>query len=101
MKPVMVVSANDLVEASAYSEVLKAAEGCDGSFLVKEMETYFPGGYVTMDGDRIVDIVEKPGTGNEPSKFVNIVVHVHNESCRQDESELLNCLLFASKMRWP
>lgn len=43
-----------------------------------EVEEYFPGGYVEVDGDlRISNIIEKPGAGNEPSNLVNIVAHVH------------------------
>jgi len=79
--PIMVVAGTDIVETSAYKEVLRLATqpGVDGVILGKHMDTYFPGGYMTVDGDRVIDIVEKPGEGNEPSNFVNIVVHVHND----------------------
>ena len=44
------------------------------------MQEYFPGGYVAVNGDSEIEhIIEKPGEGNEPSKLVNIVVHLHNE----------------------
>lgn len=35
-------------------------------------ETYFPGGYLVTDGDRVVSIQEKPGVGKEPSKYVYV-----------------------------
>lgn len=79
--PVMVVAGTDIVETSGYREVLRLAKepGVDGVILGKHMDRYFPGGYMTVEGDRVTDIVEKPGEGNEPSNFVNIVVHVHND----------------------
>lgn len=36
-------------------------------------EKYFPGGYFTLQDDKVIGIVEKPGEGNEPSKIVNLV----------------------------
>lgn len=80
--PVMIVAGTDIVDTDGYKEVLRLAAqpGVDGVILGKHMETYFPGGYMTMQPDgRVTDIVEKPGEGNEPSSLVNIVVHVHND----------------------
>lgn len=76
---VLVVAGTDLVDAGAYAAVLEAAAkpGTDGVFLAKRMTTYFPGGYLTVDGERIVAIVEKPKPGEEPSDLVNIVIHAH------------------------
>lgn len=46
-----------------------------------EMQRYFPGGYLIVEGDgKITGIVEKPGAGNEPSNLVNIVAHIHSHS---------------------
>lgn len=76
---VLVVAGTDLVDVSAYQSVLAAAAkaGTDGVFLAKRMSTYFPGGYISAEGDRIVSIVEKPKPGTEPSDLVNIVIHAH------------------------
>ncbi len=39
-----------------------------------KVEKYFPGGYLILDEDNYVTrVVEKPGEGNEPSKFVKFV----------------------------
>jgi bifunctional UDP-N-acetylglucosamine pyrophosphorylase/glucosamine-1-phosphate N-acetyltransferase len=48
--------------------------------LAKQMTTHFPGGYISVDGDRIVGIVEKPKPGEEPSDLVNIVIHAHKRA---------------------
>jgi len=79
--PVMIVGGNDVVEPEAYAALLKAAsrKGVDGAILAQKVRRYFPGGYLTVQRGRVTDIVEKPGEGNEPSKLVNIVAHVHNE----------------------
>ncbi len=73
-----VVSSNDVVEMKAYELMHKAAQQEGDSFLLAyEVSNYFPGGYLRMDGERIVEIVEKPDPGKEPSRWVNIVLHLH------------------------
>src|SRR3989338_712154 len=67
-EPVLIVSGNDVVEADAYRSVL-----------AKKMHAYFPGGYLTMKGTSVAGIVEKPKPGEEPSNFVTIVAHAHND----------------------
>ncbi|MBP9850441.1 MAG: NTP transferase domain-containing protein [Candidatus Peribacteraceae bacterium] len=78
-KPVMIVSGNDVIDVSAYKGLLKQSKNLSrgGLLLARRVTQYFPGGYLTVKGKRITDIVEKPGAGNEPSDLVNIVAHVH------------------------
>ncbi len=87
--PVMVVGGNDVIEPGAYRALLKAAsrKGVDGALLAQKVKRYFPGGYLSVKRGKITNIVEKPGEGNEPSKLVNIVAHVH-----QNPSALLKLL---------
>lgn len=79
--PVMIVGGNDVIDPAAYGALRKAAakKGVDGAILAFKVNHYFPGGYLTMDGGRVTGIQEKPGAGKEPSRFVNIVAHVHND----------------------
>jgi len=87
-EPVMIVSANDVIESSAYASVATAiTKGIGGALLAYKVSSYFPGGYVTVEKDRITGIMEKPGAGNEPSDLVNIVAHAH-----ADASVLLDAL---------
>lgn len=81
---VLIVCGNDLVDDAAITGVLHAAksDGRAGAILGKRMQTYFPGGYLTVDGGVAKGIVEKPGEGNEPSDLVNIELHVHNDASR-------------------
>ncbi len=80
--PVMIVSGNDVIDPEGYKALLKEAakKGVDGALLAQKVETYFPGGYLTLKGQRITGIIEKPGAGQEPSDLVNIVAHVHNDA---------------------
>jgi NDP-sugar pyrophosphorylase family protein len=76
---VYVTQAHDVVEQRLHAEVLErwshgGLMGLLGAVRVKE---YFPGGYLTLEGDRVTSVVEKPGAGNEPSDLVNLVAHVH------------------------
>lgn len=72
-RPVLIVNPNDIFDTSLYSEVLEKSEGEDGLMVSIEVEKYFPGGYLELDADRVVSVVEKPGEGNQPSNFVKIV----------------------------
>ncbi|KKW39788.1 MAG: Nucleotidyl transferase [Candidatus Peribacteria bacterium GW2011_GWC2_54_8] len=79
-EPVMLVSGNDVIHPSGYASLQKRAKGVAGALLAQKVNQYFPGGYLELDGDRIVSIIEKPGEGNEPGNLVNIVAHVHNNA---------------------
>lgn len=77
--PVAIISGNDVVDESAYAALFAALDSnADSVLLAKEVSEYFPGGYLRVDAEnRVLDIVEKPGAGNEPSNLVNIVLHGH------------------------
>lgn len=75
-EPVVILGGNDYVENQAYTDILEALEKNDGVILGKNIESYFPGGYLLVDeNNRIKSIIEKPGEGNEPSNKINIVLH--------------------------
>lgn len=75
--PLFIVSGNDVVNPSIYKTLLSSTE--DGAILAYQIEQYFPGGYLTIDGDRATGIIEKPGEGNEPSNLINLVAHIHRD----------------------
>ena len=72
--PTLIVSTNDVIEASAIKKVI-GSKNCDGAILAQRVKEYFPGGYLKTSGKKIINIVEKPKPGKEPSDFVNIVCH--------------------------
>lgn len=78
---VLIVSGNDVIDPSAYKAVIDAAKKVDGgALLAQEVTSYFPGGYLVVDDEKVTGIIEKPGEGKEPSNLVNIVAHVHNNA---------------------
>ncbi len=77
--PLLVAQAHDVVEPTLYQAFLDRARrgGLDGLLTGKRVHEYFPGGYLTVDGDRVTGLVEKPEPGQEPSDLVNLVLHWH------------------------
>lgn len=79
---ILIVGGNDVIEHTAYHATIEAGRqtGRSGAILAQTVSRYFPGGYLSVAGDRITGIVEKPGAGNEPSNLVNIVCHYHSSA---------------------
>src|SRR3989344_656613 len=69
---VLIVNAEDILDPKVFQAVL----GVSGEVVLtgRKTEKYFPGGYLKLEGERVVGIVEKPGEGNEPSDLVKLVV---------------------------
>jgi len=77
---VLIMNGNDIFEENLFQQVIKTAEKKDinGVIVGKEVQKYFPGGYLQLDEKGfIIDIIEKPGEGNEPSKLINLVCHLY------------------------
>ncbi len=80
-KNILVMSVNDVFEPVLFEKLIEASkeEGSDGVIVGTKVETYFPGGYVEWNKQGyLTNIIEKPVEGKEPSKYVNIVLHVYN-----------------------
>jgi len=81
-KNILIMSTNDVFEEGLFEEVIKASKtkDIDGVIVGKKMNSYFPGGYLKMNKDDLItDIIEKPKEGKEPSKYVNLVLHIYND----------------------
>ncbi len=78
---VLIVNAEDVLEEKAYQDVLTTASDTQADVVLPglEVKKYFPGGYLEVEGDRVLKIVEKPGEGNEPSNLVRVVVDYFKE----------------------
>jgi bifunctional UDP-N-acetylglucosamine pyrophosphorylase/glucosamine-1-phosphate N-acetyltransferase len=77
---VYVTQAHDLVAPELHGRMLaewgRRGDGLAGLIAAASVTSYFPGGYLRLDGNRVTAVVEKPGAGNEPSNLVTIVAHV-------------------------
>lgn len=72
---ILIVNAEDVLDKHIYQDVLDAAQKtkADVFFPGISFGKYFPGGYLKLEADRVLGIVEKPGEGNEPSDVVKLV----------------------------
>lgn len=79
-RPLLVTQSHDVVEPSLYRQVLAAVDGpVDGAIAGQVMQEHFPGGYLALKGERVTAVVEKPPPGSEPSRYVNLVIHLHKQ----------------------
>jgi len=72
--PILIVNASDWYDDNI---LLPYIEETQHPFTIGAVrtETYFPGGYLVLDGDGCVSkIIEKPQIGKEPSDIVRIVI---------------------------
>ncbi|HEX3049148.1 MAG TPA: sugar phosphate nucleotidyltransferase [Aggregatilineaceae bacterium] len=82
-QPIYVTQIHDLTDMSLHQKMLTAYQTGDAvAYLAGyKVKQYFPGGYLKVaENGRILDIIEKPGAGNEPSDMVNIVAHIHSDA---------------------
>lgn len=78
--PVYVCQVHDVFAPALHQAMLQSYQSApDVTWLAAfRVERYFPGGYLVLnEQEQIVDIIEKPAPGSEPSDLVNIVAHVH------------------------
>ncbi len=81
-QPFILVNSNDVFETSAYVNLIneyRAHQSYSAYIVAHQIQDYFPGGYlITNANNEITHIVEKPPRGEEPSKLINIVIHLHS-----------------------
>ncbi|OGG08541.1 hypothetical protein A2154_00995 [Candidatus Gottesmanbacteria bacterium RBG_16_43_7] len=78
----LIYLSSHIVERNLYSDIIAAAKRteCFGVIPGSKVSYYMPLGYLKTDGNRIREIIEKPGAGNEPSDMVDITGHYISES---------------------
>ncbi len=78
--PIYVTQAHDVVDASLHRAMLDRARSSAAAWVAgQEVESYFPGGYLVVEGERVRGVIEKPPPGQEPSRLVSIVAHLYRE----------------------
>lgn len=78
----LLIVADDVVNPSLMDDVVAQAKRSKvfAVLAAHKPSHYIPSGYLVFDGDRVVDIMEKPGAGNEPSPYSTIVCHFIEDS---------------------
>lgn len=74
-RPIIVINAVDLLDKSLFIKVLDKAQLCYGVIPGIKVGSYFPGGYLKVVKDKVVDLIEKPSPGSQPSDLINLVCH--------------------------
>jgi bifunctional UDP-N-acetylglucosamine pyrophosphorylase/glucosamine-1-phosphate N-acetyltransferase len=74
-RPLLVNQVHDLVESELFGTILaQLGRGEGDAFVVGvKLTSYFPGGYLSVEGERALSVVEKPPPGSEPSDLMKIV----------------------------
>lgn len=86
-KSILILNASDVVEKSLFVKIKKELTINQDFIIAKQQKSYFDGGYLSFNGNKLTGIVEKPGKGNQPSDLVNLVFHFF-----KDSSEFLKLL---------
>lgn len=72
---ILIVNANDIFNLKILSQFnTKLDEGAEIILLAKKVTDYFPGGYLKLENNKVVNIVEKPDPQKIPSDVVRLVV---------------------------
>ncbi len=81
-KQVLILIADDVLDPSLVSGVLETAKSTDtfGVLAGKKVSEYFPGGYLVMEGEKIVNIMEKPDPEKTPSDYVTVSCHYFRDA---------------------
>ncbi|MCJ7827788.1 NTP transferase domain-containing protein [Patescibacteria group bacterium] len=73
--PALIINGNDFLRADFVRRFIKAgAQFPGGALPAVRVKRYFPGGYLKVKGDQVLEVVEKPGEGREPSDLVKPVL---------------------------
>lgn len=77
-RAIYVTQAHDVTDKKLHTDMLRAYQFgvADGYIPARQVETYFEGGYLILDGQWVTGIIEKPGVGNEPSNVIKLVADV-------------------------
>ncbi len=72
---IIIMNAVDLIDPLALRGFVKKAIGSYAAILGMKVNEYFLGGYLKVDGEKLLGIIEKPKKGEEPSNIANLFFH--------------------------
>ena len=73
---ILVMNAEDILDENAYQDMLDSAAETQADVVLvgKPVSEYIPGGYLKVEGDKVKEVVEKPGADNMPSDLFKVVL---------------------------
>lgn len=72
--PILILNSSDLLDPGVFGDFIKQIDRGKINLAGLEIKQYLEGGYFKLKGNQVVGLIEKPGAGNEPSKFFNLVI---------------------------
>lgn len=79
-RPMLVINAEDFVDNKFYETIRSEIAKQKPFVAARKTTAYVDTGYLKLHGEKVEAIVEKPGKGNEPSEYVNLVFHYFPDS---------------------
>lgn len=75
-QPILIISAAKLLDQNIYLRMLTQIKKNPhlAHLAARQVKKYKDGGYLQLDGDKIVAIIEKPGAENMPSPYYKLVL---------------------------
>ncbi len=71
--PILIVNVDDVVDPDLLTQICKT--DAFGVIPGRHAQNHGPFGYLSLAGNRVTGIIEKPEAGREPSAYANIVCH--------------------------
>ncbi len=84
---VLILNANDLIDFNKLKNIIKLKDKNDIILMAKNVDKYFPGGYLKFKSGKLNSIIEKPDPNNVPSDLIKLVVDYF-----KDINKLINVL---------
>lgn len=76
----LVIGPSDVYEDSLFGKFSKLLRKNPGGIIAgTAVSTYFPGGYLVVEGDNVTNVVEKPKPKKIPSNIVTFVFHYYKD----------------------
>ncbi len=78
-RPILIMNGVDFIDPLFMKKIyLRSFDG--GNFITgMKVDSYVHGGYLKTTENRITDIIEKPGDGNQPGNLINLVFHYFSD----------------------
>lgn len=74
-RPMLVINAEDFVDTKLYETIRSEIAKRQAFVTGRKTTEHVDAGYLKLHGETVEAIVEKPGKGNEPSDYANLVFH--------------------------
>lgn len=71
---VLILNANDLIDFKELKNIIELKDKNDVILMARNVEKYFPGGYLKFKSGKLNSIIEKPDHNNVPSDLIKLVV---------------------------